>query len=394
MPDERHLWADPAARAPQRGWFERSAAPSPAPPQGEENPPPPRRRGRIALTVALALLALAGAGIAGAALAGGDEQPQRKPVAASARGTLTATRIASIFTAVAPGVVQVRAGDRTGAGFVLRDDGTIVTSAHVVAGASQVRVAFDDPDQPVAATVLGADEASDLAVLHVDPAAAPRLRPLPLGASDALHVGDPALAIAYPRGLDRAVLTGIVSGLGKEISGPDGISLATAIQTDAAAGAGAPVLNTSGLVVGLTTQIAGRAGATRIAVAVPSSTLREVVPRLEAGQGTAPTTGQRAGRPYLGVSTIRARTGEGALVDNAVAGGPADRAGLQGASATGFGGGDTILGIDTTPVATPDDLVAAVAAHRPGDVVTLLVERSGQRFNLDVTLGTRPQGSP
>lgn len=394
MPDQRHLWADPAARAPQRGWFERSAVPPPAAPQGEENPPPQRRRGRIALAVGIALAALAGAGVAGAALAGGDEQPQRRATAATTRGTLTPTRIASIFTAVSPGVVQVRSGSRTGAGFVLRDDGTIVTSAHVVAGGSQVRVTFDDPDQPVGATVLGSDEASDLAVLQVSPADAPRLRPLPLGASDALHVGDPAIAIAYPRGLDRAVVTGIVSGLGKDVSGPDGIRLATAVQTDAAAGAGAPVLNASGLVVGLTTQIAGRAGATRLAVAVPSSTIREIVPRLEAGQGTGRRSGASSGRPYLGVTTVPARTGDGALVDDAVAGGPADRAGLQGASATGFGGGDTIHGIDTTPVTTPDDLVAAVAAHQPGDVVTLLVERSGQRFNLDVTLGTRPQGSP
>ena len=90
------------------------------------------------------------------------------------------------------------------------------------------------------------------------------------------------------------------------------------------------------------------------------------------------------------MQAVDAASGSGALIEDAVAGGPADTAGLQGTSSTGPGGGDTILAIETTRITSAADLTAAVAEHEPGDVVTLLILRAGQKFNLDVTLGERP----
>lgn len=393
MPDPRQLWADPAAREPHRGWFQRPPAPlRPVPPDADP-PPPGRSRWLTGLYIGLALLALAVAGVVGALLARGDQKktPAARPVAAAA---LPAGRIAAISAALAPGVVQVRSSLGSGAGFVFRDSGTIVTTAHLVAGAKRVQVVFEDPDHPVSAQVLGSDRASDLAALKVSAADAPRLRTLSLGDSDAVKVGDPALTIGYPRGLGRTVGAGIISGFGTAVSGPQGFHADKVIQTDApvdAGDAGGPLLNAKGQVIGVSTRITPTGGAATggIGLAIPSNTVNQIVPQLEARQTVS--------RPLLGVSAADSPTGDGALVQDVVPGSPADRAGLQGAASTGgLGGtgGDTILGIDTTRIHSADDVVTAVGKHQPGDVVSLLVERAGQRFNLDVTLEKRPAGSP
>ncbi len=239
--------------------------------------------------------------------------------------------------------------------------------------------------------MLGTDESVDLAVVKVDPGQAPKLRPLTLGDSDRVQVGDAAIAIGYPLGLDRTVTSGIVSGLGREIQAPNGFSIDKVIQTDAPinpGNSGGPLLDAKGRVIGVNSQIAtagGGSGNVGIGFAVPVNTVREVVPKLEAGQTVK--------RAYLGVSTSDPITGSGALVQQVTPGGPAERAGLRAATSATGEGGDVIVAVDGKPVVTPDDVVAAVGARQPGDRVTLEVLRDGQRVSLDATLGERPQSA-
>ena len=387
MPETPPLWADPSAREPERAWLEspRPQQPPAAPPE----PPAPERRTSRWLIAGVAALAMLSAGLGGALLAsGGEDDTQRSAGTLPAvSGSIAQTRAGSIYAAVGSGVVQVRTNDGAGTGFVIEDDGTIVTNAHVVDDATSARVIFDDSDKAVQAKILGRDESTDLAVMRVDPASAPKLRPLVLADSDTVQVGDAAIAIGYPLGLDRTVTAGIISGLGREIQAPNGFSIDKVIQTDAPinpGNSGGPLLDAKGRVIGVNSQIAtdgASQGNVGIGFAVPSNTVREVVPKLEAGQTIA--------HPYMGVSTSEAVTGSGALVRRVAPGSPAAKAGLQAASSSGEGG-DLIVAIGGTPIAGPDDVINAVTAKKPGDSVTVVVLRDGKRTSIDVVLGTRP----
>ena len=381
MTDPPSLWADRAARESRRGWFARPQEPeAAAPPQ---DPPPPRRdRVRLALGAALGLALLAVAVLAGMALGRDDGRPAAVKPAARTAGGFPAGRLAGLSKALAPSVVQVRTSTGSATGFVIREAGTILTTARVVARAKRLRVVFDDPVHPLPATLLASDPASGLAALSISPAAAPQLRPLPLADSDKLRIGDPVLALSYPRGLSRSSIPGIVAATGRRL------------VTDADAVPGAPIADATGRVAGMAIEVPGPHAGT---VAVSSQVIAQVLPRLEAAQPAVPQAtapAAPASGAYLGVRSSTPPAGSGALLVDVERDGPADRAGLQGASSTGPGGGDVILGLAQTRIRTPQDLSDAVAAHRPGEVVTLLVERAGQRFNVDVTLETRPPGGP
>jgi putative serine protease PepD len=261
---------------------------------------------------------------------------------------------------------------------VVRGDGTIVTNAHVVATAETAQVSFGDSGRTVEAEVLGTDVSSDLAVLRVDPGSVDRLRPLPLADSDRVNVGDAVVAIGNPFGLDRTATAGIVSAVGREIRAPDGFQIDHVIQTDAPinpGNSGGPLLDARGRVVGVNTQIAtggsGR-GNVGIGFAVPSNTVREVLPAL--------TRGERIERPFLGVTS--APHPAGAEIQGVTPGSPAQAAGLQ--------AGDVITGVDGAPVRDPDDVSQAVSGLEPGDEVEVEVNRDGERRSFDVELGTRP----
>jgi putative serine protease PepD len=245
-------------------------------------------------------------------------------------------------------------------------------------------VRFGDDDAPVTARVAGTDASSDLAVLRVDPSATRDVRPLALAASDDVTVGDAAIAIGYPLGLDKTATQGIVSGVGRQIEAPNGFSIDEVIQTDAPVNpgnSGGPLLDAAGRVIGVNSQIAtagGGGGNVGIAFAVPSDTVREVVPRLKAGESIE--------RAWIGVSTAPATTGAGAQVGAVTAGGPAAAAGLR--------EGDVIRSVDGRAVRAPDDVAEAVGAKRPGDRVAVVVARGGGgEQTLELTLGTRPANS-
>jgi putative serine protease PepD len=390
MPADRPLWADPIAREPERAWLERPTQPMPPrEPRDEQPPEPPRRGGRRWLVAALAVSLLALAGVTGALIASAGEDGGALPTVAG--GKIPESKAGAVYAAVRDGVVQIRAGSGSGSGFVVKDDGTIVTNAHVVGSSKDVGVIFNDSDKPVRARVLGTDPSTDLAVVRVDPDDAPRLRPLPLGDSESVQVGDQVIAIGYPLGLDRTVTAGIVSGLGREIEAPNGFSIDKVIQTDAPinpGNSGGPLLDQRGRVIGVNSQIAtaGTPGNVGIGFAVPSNTVREVAPKLETGSAIA--------RPYLGVSTSEPLTGSGALVRSVVAGGPAARAGLRAASSTSGEGGDVIVAVNGRPVAAPEDVAAGISSSKPGDRVSVVVIRDGRRQTLEITLGTRPSRLP
>jgi S1-C subfamily serine protease len=337
--------------------------------------------------------------------------------------TAKALTASDIYTRDAPGVVYVRAqvvgqttspfgypqqeqGEATGSGFVIDDNGDILTNAHVIDGAVKVTVQFDN-DQTVDAKVVGKDVSSDIALLKVDPDGLD-LHPLQLGSSTALKVGDPVLAIGNPYGLDRTLTTGVVSAKQREIQAPNGFTIRNVVQTDAAinpGNSGGPLLDASGKVVGINSQIAtGTSGGGNVGIgfAVPIETAEQVLPQLKQGKSVK--------HAYLGVS---ARTidgslsganlpvSKGALIQTVQEGSAADKAGLKagGISAqlpTGESvqlGGDIITKIDSTEVDTSDDMASAIGGKQPGDKVTITYLRDGKSHTTTATLGSRPDST-
>src|SRR5262245_49935670 len=379
------LWADtrpPAIDPP----------PPPPPAPAAPPPPPPRRRVPVAAIAAGAAVVLAAAalvvtlgkddsGTPTAAPAGGGSA-KVAPIVSSGGATRSST-VEKVAAATSAGVVQIRAGSASGTGFVVGADGTIVTNAHVVGSNDTVQVRFNDGAREVPARVLGTDQSSDLAVLRVDPSQAGPLTVLRLADSDDVQVGDLAIAIGYPFGLDRTVTAGIVSGVGRSIQAPDGFSIDHAIQTDAAinpGNSGGPLLDERGRVIGVNAQIesggSGR-GNVGIGFAVPSNDVAKDLPSLRRGQHVK--------HPYLGISQTEDPSG-GSRVAEVVPGGPAARAGLE--------AGDVVIGIDNAPVNDPDDVSSELDDHQPGDRVEVQVRRDGDLRTFQVELGDRPANGP
>ena len=277
---------------------------------------------------------------------------------------------------------QSQSGVATGSGFVVSKDGYVVTNAHVVDGASSVKVKIGDGDTKTA-KVMGKDNSSDIALLKVDPGDQ-NLQPLPLADSDALHVGDPTFAIGNPYGLERTLTTGVVSALDREISAPNGFSIDGVIQTDAAlnpGNSGGPLLDSAGRVIGVNSQIesaSSGAGQTAsnsgIGFAVPSNTVKSVV-RAAARRRAPRSTPTWACRP-------RTPPNGGARVASVVDGGPAADAGLR--------AGDVITSVDGHRVADSSDLSTEVGNHKPGDQVDVGVTRDGTGHTLQAKLTNRP----
>ena len=336
--------------------------------------------GALAVCVVFAVLALAGV------FDDGDDASSQAVRPAAAGGSASApaaSGVADIYERARPGVVDVqvrqRGGQATGSGFVLDERGTIVTNEHVVDDARTARIRFAGQDRRVTARVLGADASSDLAVLRVDPGDVRRdLRPLALGSSDDLRVGETAIALGSPFGLDGTLTTGVVSALDRDIQSPNGFTIDGVVQTDAAinpGNSGGPLLDADGRVIGVNAQRAGGTGSA-LGFAVGVDTVRDVAPRL--------ARGEEIERPYLGVSTAERSSGDaGASVAQVVRGGPADDAGLR--------AGDIITRVGSTHVAEPDDVAAAIASNKPGDTIQITFTRDGDQRTERVKLGTRPE---
>ncbi len=309
---------------------------------------------------------------------------------AAATGAIDAQ---SLYASASAGVVDITvktasaqpSGDTqataTGTGFVVDEQGHIVTAAHVVDDASSITVKLQDGTTR-AATVLGTDDATDIAVIKIDPSGL-TLHPLTLGSSASLKVGAQVAAIGDPFGYARSISTGIVSGVDRTIQAPNGFTVAHAIQTDAAinpGNSGGPVFDAGGKVVGIVDQIAtgGADQSSGVGFAVPIDLVKSSLETLESGG--------RVEHAYLGVATADSSTAtSGAVVSSVASGGPAAAAGLR--------SGDIVQAFDGKAITDSGGLVAAIAARQPGDAVKLTVKRGSQTLRLTVTLATQPAQS-
>ncbi|MEE9249063.1 MAG: trypsin-like peptidase domain-containing protein [Dehalococcoidia bacterium] len=291
----------------------------------------------------------------------------------------------------------------TGSGFVLDNEGRIMTNNHVVEGAQLVEVTLAD-GTILEAEVLGRDPFSDLAVLQVD-ASAGQLRPISMGDSDSLLVGELAIAIGNPFGLDRTVTTGVISALGRTLDAPNGRIIANIIQTDAAinpGNSGGPLLNADGEVIGINTAIfSPSGGSVGIGFAVPVNTAKRWIPEMiQFG---------RARHPMLGVTiaNVNSRLAEvlnlfseeGVLVQQVGQNGPAQKAGLRGGTSQVqigniviLAGGDHIVTMDGEPIADTNAVTAFLDfKSEVGKTVDVGIIRNGQEMTISVTLGELPQ---
>jgi len=322
-----------------------------------------------------------------------------------------------IYDEEAPGVVTIvsRFGSEAGegSGFVLNEEGEIVTNAHVVATgesgeplrrADEVYVEFADGNR-VQARVLGQDPNADVALLKVDPSGL-ELNPLPLGSSDDVEVGEPVAAIGSPFGQAQSLSVGIVSAKDRAVASLTEFAIAGAIQTDAAinpGNSGGPLVNAAGEVIGINQQIQSRSGGGEgVGFAVPIDTVKRSTDQLRES-GTAKYA-------YLGVSSVplypqlvehfELDVDKGAWVQTLNPGSPAAQAGLKAGSGreafqgTPFArGGDVITKLADQPIESSDDLSNALARYKPGETIKVEIHRGGQTETVDVKLGERPVGT-
>ncbi|HMI87794.1 MAG TPA: trypsin-like peptidase domain-containing protein [Polyangiaceae bacterium] len=314
---------------------------------------------------------------AGAALE--DERNTIDVFRAAAKSTVFVTEKQVVVDYYRGQAMEVPAG--SGTGFVWDKEGHVVTNFHVVKDARSLTVTFDD-SRIFVARVVGVEPRKDIAVIRVD-APAEALVPIQLPEKgQPLSVGQKAIAIGNPFGLDHTLTTGVVSALGREMQGIGGVSIRDMIQTDAAinpGNSGGPLLDSGGRLLGMNTMIYSRTGSSvGIGFAVPASTILRVVPQII-------RTG-RAEQVGLGVQIdpeqrLERRAGiEGVVALSVKPGSPADKAGIVGIEQTtaGLRLGDVIVGIDTERIRNYDDLYNAFDKHKPGDKVEITLNRQGR----------------
>ncbi|WP_119066560.1 S1C family serine protease [Rubrobacter indicoceani] len=308
--------------------------------------------------------------------------------------------VRGVYEEFGPGVVSVDVsssefGAGGGSGFVVSDEGHIVTNQHVLEGAQSVSVRFSGGTREEA-EIIGEDASTDVAVLKVD-VPGEELSPLTLGNSGDVAVGTPVVAMGNPLNIGLSVTTGIVSGTERPIKAPNDYTINGAVQTDAAISSGSsggPLLDLDGTVIGINSQVAGVAAggvSQGIGFAVPVDTVRESVEQIiETGS---------VEHGYIGVSMFPAGIDEvsasvgvskdelaerfglpenGAIVSRAAPDGPAEAAGIAGGESEEVGGaevpiGDVITRVEGEPVLSPDDVIAVVNQRQPGDTIALTV---------------------
>jgi S1-C subfamily serine protease len=341
--------------------------------------------------------------------------------------TTQLTNLREIFKQVENSVVQITRKIQTstpntlnpqtpnatalGSGFVYDNQGHIITNGHVVGDAKIVDVTFVDGNRHTA-KVIGTDISGDIAVLQISENNTQQrplissLKPLVIGNSSGLEVGDQVIAIGNPFGLSDTMTTGIVSGVGRLLPGA-GFSIPNAIQTDAPinpGNSGGPLLDTKGRVIGMNTAIlSGTDTFSGIGFAISSNTITKTVPSLiEKGSYT---------HPYLGLSgaTLTSDLAEnltgpsamnlkGVSVDTITKNGPADKAGVHGSTVDQYAKkhpGDIITGVDGHNITRMDDLISYIEQHKSaGDNITLTVYRNGHTIDLKTTLTARPSPLP
>jgi putative serine protease PepD len=342
---------------------------------------------------AIAAALLLGAGVGGAVGAAvaleTDSEPAAQPAAANLPVAQTTSSTAALYKRYKDAVVEVHArtggssdspfegqtpGEATGSGFVISDEGHIVTNQHVVDNAQSVQVEFSDGSE-VDAEIVGTDPSTDIAVLDVDRSAS-QLTALQFAPTGALEVGNPVVVLGSPFGLEGTLTTGVISAVGREIQSPNGFTIENAVQTDAAlnhGNSGGPVLDTQGRVVGVASQIRSDSGGSDgVGYAVPGDTAKRVAADL--------IVDGKVEHAYLGV---RLADDGVAKLESLVPNGPAAKAGLR--------AGDLVIEVDGKQIETGDELREAIDAKKPGDELELTVRRGSDEQDVTVELGTRPE---
>ncbi|MEU6160937.1 trypsin-like peptidase domain-containing protein [Streptomyces sp. NPDC047130] len=364
---------------------------------------PPRKKGRGGLIAAVVAAALVAGGIGGAigfGLADSGSGASTVVSAGSAGVQRAPDSVAGVASAALPSTVTIDAQNSggeggTGTGFVFDTEGHIVTNNHVVAEAvesGKVTATFPD-GKKYDAEVVGHAQGYDVAVIKLKNAPA-NLKPLPLGDSDKVAVGDPTIAIGAPFGLSNTVTTGIISAKNRPVASSDGgagskASYMSALQTDASinpGNSGGPLLNADGAVIGINSAIqsasdgfgSGQAGSIGLGFAIPINQAKFVAQELI-----------KTGKPVyakIGASVTMTEGEGGARIigDGATAvesGGPADKAGLE--------PGDLITRFDDKAIDSGPALIGEIWTHKPGDKVELTFERDGKERTVELTLGSR-----
>jgi S1-C subfamily serine protease len=284
-----------------------------------------------------------------------------------------------------------------GSGFIIDNQGHILTNNHVVENTTDVKVVLHD-GQTLGAEIVGTDRENDLALLKVDPSKLSPITPLPLGDSDKVKPGQMAIALGSPFELEGSITVGIISGVGRPLAGSSQRTITNILQTDAAinpGNSGGPLLNSSGEVVGINTAIETLSSG--IGFAIPVNTAKSLLPELLKG-GEVPTA-------WLGIQTIdideelvselNLSVHSGIYVVNVTADGPAEKAGLKGGGLDQQGklmpGGDIITAIDGKNISKVEDVLTYLNSKKPGDNVSLSVQRGNNVLTIQVTLGEWPE---
>ncbi len=327
--------------------------------------------------------------------------------------------LTSLYQNVLPGIVAIQVltaqGGSLGTGIVFDNEGHIVTNEHVVDGQESIEVDFSSGFKATA-SLVGVDKDSDLAVIKVD-APTSEIHPLSLGDSKKLNVGESVVAIGNPFGLNGSMTLGIISALGRtqdsnrQLSGGGSFSVADMIQTDAAinpGNSGGPLFNLSGEIIGINRSIrtdasnsTGEPVNSGIGFAIPVNLVKRVIPAL--------ISNGSFDYPYMGISALQSeamslkvinelglKSMTGVYITGVAAGGPAEKAGIIGASTPSKiqgldSGGDLVIAIDGNPVKIYDDLIGYLVDNKaPGDNIVLTVLRGDQKVDLTLTLIKRP----
>jgi putative serine protease PepD len=387
-----HAWPDRDA-ASSGTYVDPYASPMSSP----ASEPAASKRRRWPFAVGVTTLALL-AGVVGGAVGGQLSEPVSRPgetvtVIGSDPanvGERPITSTAGVASTVLPSVVSIAAADGNGSGFIISDDGYVLTNNHVVAAGTSVdggaiEIELFDGRQ-FDADIIGSSPSYDLAVLQID---ADELQPVVLGDSSSVAVGDPVIAIGSPLGLDSTVTSGIVSALDRPVTAGERSdqSYINALQTDAAinpGNSGGPLVDAAGRVVGVNSAIAtlgfsSEVGSIGLGFAIPIDQARRTAEQL--------ISNGEAVYPIIGALLENGHTGPGARVapdddeqPGITPGGPADNAGIR--------PGDVITAIDGEPVRGPGELIVMLRAREPGEDVVLTVERDGDSRDVSVTLGS------
>jgi S1-C subfamily serine protease len=335
--------------------------------------------------------------------------PQAEPRPVTPRGSLMEVEKTTIdtFREVSPSVVHIdtkalarswfsldifQIPQGSGSGFIWDRDGHIVTNFHVIQDADVAEVFLANSPNPYKARIVGKYPDKDLAVLYID-APKDQLRPISIGTSADLQVGQSVYAIGNPFGFDNSLTTGVISALGREIESPTGRTIKDVIQTDAAinpGNSGGPLLDSAGRLIGVNAAIAGARTFAGVGFAIPVDEVNRVVPQL-IQQG-------KVIQPGLGIMVAPDRVArnyglQGVLILKIQPDSPSEKAGLR---ATQYRNsrvtqlGDVILAVNGKQVATQRELLSALSEVGLGDKVKLTVLRDGSTIDVDVTLANQP----